>query len=362
MRIHIPVTIVACCLLAGLLSCGPSAERPSSAQATDGEDEGGAPQIDWSGVWDTSNGRMDLGQDGNAVAGTWHPNSGRIVGTIEAQTLRIEWTMKDEDGTITSGLGEFVLAENGQTFTGWRSLEGDSVQEPWEGLRIADRLVGRARADLEFCPWRGAWKDTGSGYIIFKQDVGSPWVTGEFIGGIWGYGTLEGKAYGWHLEFEYQGDLDTGSATLTMSADMGSFSGRWFSDREVDVLEAEFEFSSTDLREDYSGVWDTDWGEMELALDQETGCLTGSIGDASIPGGEGECEMDGRVVGAGCSFKWELTRDDGSSMSGRGMLEMAEEGTSFAGWWSVEGSDRRDWLVGRRAGPESIGETVSEVH
>jgi len=98
----------------------------------------------WEGLWHTNWGKMTLIQTGTKVSGTYTYDSGRIEGTISGNVLKGTWSESpsysppDDAGEV-----EFVMSEDGMTFTGkWRyGSEGDWGK--WDG---GTRLPGYSNA------------------------------------------------------------------------------------------------------------------------------------------------------------------------------------------------------------------------
>jgi hypothetical protein len=93
---------------------------------------------DFSGVWQTTYGRMVLNQEGSAVTGfyTYQGISG-IQGTVN-QAGRLVFTYTEPDA---EGEGWFELGEGGISGL-WRAT-GSSTWSSWEGYRVGDDQSGR---------------------------------------------------------------------------------------------------------------------------------------------------------------------------------------------------------------------------
>ncbi|HNW94154.1 MAG TPA: hypothetical protein PKM88_14690, partial [bacterium] len=85
----------------------------------------------FTGTFTTTFGTMVLTQTGSSVTGTYDFAGGSsITGTVSGQTLT--FTYREPS---VSGEGEFVLAADGNSFTGkWREQDGDTWNE-WTGTR-----------------------------------------------------------------------------------------------------------------------------------------------------------------------------------------------------------------------------------
>ncbi|HYE82507.1 MAG TPA: S-layer homology domain-containing protein [Clostridia bacterium] len=88
----------------------------------------------WTGEWKTSWGDMTLTQTGEKVTGTYTFDSGKIVGTVSGNVLTGTWSESPSySPPHDAGEVEFVISEDGKSFTGkWRyGSEGDWGN--WEG-------------------------------------------------------------------------------------------------------------------------------------------------------------------------------------------------------------------------------------
>ena len=68
---------------------------------------------EWQVMWRDGTVLISLEQSGVAVTGSVKPHGGRLSGTVEGSKLKGEWT---RDSALIPV--EFVMAEDGQTFTG----------------------------------------------------------------------------------------------------------------------------------------------------------------------------------------------------------------------------------------------------
>ena len=109
--------------------------RKSAAVAPTSRDNTQAVSLaDFSGTWETTYGRMVLSQQGNHVTGGYEYNGGKIAGNVVGNKLRGQWR---ETALIFCGSGdmEFVMSQDGRSFSGgWRGL-GSSNWTNWTGSR-----------------------------------------------------------------------------------------------------------------------------------------------------------------------------------------------------------------------------------
>ena len=115
--------------LVSLASCGPSLPA-----------KGPMPQgVAWTGVWDTTFGPLVLKQEGNRVVGVYKYGEAGIVGAVVGETdgnyVNFKWA--EQEGGAGTGHGLFVMAEDGNSFTGaWGTGEDDRGSGSWEGTRV----------------------------------------------------------------------------------------------------------------------------------------------------------------------------------------------------------------------------------
>lgn len=178
---------------------------------------------DFSGHWDHNFGYMDITENGNLVAGTYHNSVGggagsnsTISGTVNGNTL---------DGHYGNGPGtiHFVLGGNGKTFTG--NFDGTAQ---WCG----------ARTGISFpsgCAFDGAWNTkydpgTGTQCAMNLSQIGST-VTGTYcngtitagaityagsyvvLNGKWNFGALNNGPFIFYLQIytaqQFQGNYNS---------------------------------------------------------------------------------------------------------------------------------------------------------
>jgi len=275
---------------------------------------------------------MELAQDGAIVVGRYEENNGVISGTVSGRTLDFIWTTDPElDLYNCDGIGEFTLTSDGESFEGtWQYKEGGQVFE-WSGVKLGPRELTASRADVDYCLWKGSW-DTTLGIVAFDQDIGESTVAGEFIANG-SYGTFTGAADGWNLYGEWETEYLNGPCQFEMDDDLGGFRGTMQYDSDTDDLDWDGDFISSAIREDFTGLWDTDWGEMNIVQDRLTGVFIASIMDADVGDLHGEIAVEGNVVGNVCTFHWilEARRD---YFNGSAIFTMSDTGESFSGAWS----------------------------
>ncbi|MGE3529272.1 MAG: hypothetical protein AB7G54_07570, partial [Methyloceanibacter sp.] len=97
-----------------------------------------ARRANFSGVWNSVAGkdatkfRLDLGQQGTLVKGSYQPNDGRISGRVDGNVLIFNWSQPGMNGT---GRFEMLDPEN-KTFRGEYYIDGQSgLAGYWGGAR-----------------------------------------------------------------------------------------------------------------------------------------------------------------------------------------------------------------------------------
>jgi len=294
----------------------------------------------WDGIWSTNYGRMELAQDGTEVVGfyTSDEGDGRIFGTAKDYKFKGTWTLVRE-GFPTQGPIEFTISEDGLSFTGWWAFDTDlKTRNNWSGSKIGERELVEELSDVDYCLWRGAW-EFDDGIFIFEQEISETQVTGQLLlnGNVY---NLEGTANGWGLDINYENQIDAGSGHLDMDPSLDSFTG-WvknsFTGEHSDLTGT---FLSGNLREDFSGTWMTDIGEMEITPVSSSGEINVTIENAVVGQWQGSLRtIRGEVLGPTLSFKW-LIRASEILMDGSGELTMSDDGKSFNGrLWGTGGVD-----------------------
>jgi len=211
-----------------------SSTPPEDAgQGTDGSQpasSAGAPEViarAFAGCWDSPEwGWMRLETDGTTVSGTYEHDEGRIEGVVEGSALLGMWLEEpsyappDDGGDI-----EFVLSEDGQSFTGhWRYGTGEGWSGSWTAVRVECEPAAPSGAAVQ---WANKWDTTyGEMELQFSGDL----VTGEYESDD---GRIEGTVSGllitgiWSEEPSYAPPNDAGQFEFTLDEDGRSFTGRW---------------------------------------------------------------------------------------------------------------------------------------
>ncbi len=109
-----------------LLLLSAAAPAASSAPAND------SPAKSFSGIWETSFGRMQLHQAGQAVNGSYsYTASSEVAGVVEGDKLTFSYREGD-----TEGEGWFELSDDGESFSGkWRE-DKSTKWRAWTGTRV----------------------------------------------------------------------------------------------------------------------------------------------------------------------------------------------------------------------------------
>ncbi|MBR0599867.1 S-layer homology domain-containing protein [Sinanaerobacter chloroacetimidivorans] len=105
----------------------------------------------WAGEWETNWGNMTITQTGSKVTGTYTYDEGRINGTVSGNVLTGTWSEAPSYAPPgDAGEVEFVMSEDGKSFTGkWRyGSEGDWGN--WEGgTRTTEVILASTPKDYE---------------------------------------------------------------------------------------------------------------------------------------------------------------------------------------------------------------------
>lgn len=172
----------------------------------------------------------------------------------------------------------------------------------------------------------GTW-DTGRwGPMALKQD--GMYVSGSYTdregvisGTVSNMGGTQRLMYRWR-----NGDGANGVGYFDLSADAQSFSGRWVQGETLrDFHREEWNgrrTSSPPPPPDFTGNWDTEWGEVRL--NQGVRTVTGTY---HYRGGTIEGNLDGNVL----RFRW-VNRVTGETGTGKFILELY--GERFSGSWN----------------------------
>ena len=150
-----------------LVFAGPSEMFPSPS----------GPSLKVQGVWETSEGKMKLHQDGKNVAGSYNQNEGRIVGTLLNNTLAGYWIedsssqrcSKPREGSNYWGRISFRFTTRDK-FEGKWSYCGKKPGSTWTGKRKC--FASNPPRGVE-----GIWK-TNEGMMILRKDGNK--VTGTY--------------------------------------------------------------------------------------------------------------------------------------------------------------------------------------
>jgi len=111
----------------------------------------GAHSCDWTGLWETDYGNMDLWQYDGEVVGTYGQDQGRIKGAVSSGTLIGTWS---EAPTYSSpndaGHTELNISQNCNNFIGRRRYNSaEDRASTWSGNRVfEDTNFGIDDADL----------------------------------------------------------------------------------------------------------------------------------------------------------------------------------------------------------------------
>ena len=96
-------------------------------------------QADWSGIWDTTYGQMELKQSNGAVVGTYEHDGGRIRGQVLGERMIGTWS-EDLSHAPPDGAGdvELNISADGKSFSGrWRYGFSEPWRSPWSGTRVS---------------------------------------------------------------------------------------------------------------------------------------------------------------------------------------------------------------------------------
>jgi alkaline phosphatase D len=115
-------------LLTGLLICPVLAQKAGQPVAR---------PADWSGVWKTTFGTLNLTQNGDQLTGTYPYRKGRLKGVVSGRVLRGRWYEGRADWDEYRGDFEFRLTPDGNHFIGrWGKGFGKPMRGRWVGRRI----------------------------------------------------------------------------------------------------------------------------------------------------------------------------------------------------------------------------------
>ncbi len=93
--------------------------------------------IDWTGIWETNYGEVELQQTNNTVSGVYVLKQGRINGRASDDKLAGEWS-EAPSYAPPNDAGEFEIQmdQSGRSFKGkWWKL-GSTKEHEWSGRKI----------------------------------------------------------------------------------------------------------------------------------------------------------------------------------------------------------------------------------
>jgi MscS family membrane protein len=97
----------------------------------------GPKPADWSGVWQTTFGVLNLNQNGNQVTGTYPYRKGRLKGEVVGNVLRGRWYEGQANWDEYRGDFEFKMSPDGNHYVGrWGKGFGKPLLGRWVGRRI----------------------------------------------------------------------------------------------------------------------------------------------------------------------------------------------------------------------------------
>lgn len=162
-------------------------------------------------------------------------------------------------------------------------------------------------------PWQGDWI-TDRGKMTLKQ-------TGNKITGKYGKGgSLNGTLKGNELSVSYRKGKESGTGKFELSENKNSFKGSWTQGRGGGSWNGWRMDPKAESRKlaDYSGVWLTSWGTMQL---KQTGKkIKGKYG------AQGWKTLEGEVVGGKMKFSWSQP-----GFTGKTEVEQSLDGNRFFG-------------------------------
>ncbi|HHY64979.1 MAG TPA: hypothetical protein GX501_08015 [Clostridiaceae bacterium] len=179
----------------------------------------GPPAQNWSGIWFTDRGKMDLVQNGIYITGTYGTN-GTIEGMISGNKLI--GTFKDNTG---SGELEFVISPNGETFDGKYRTRQNQPWQKWNGKREKDVFTQYLRQLPSPADFSGTWDVKSLGKVVFHQQNNS--VTG-YVGSK---DRITGTVVNNRLSGTYKKGGSSYLIEIFMNEDNKSFTGFWGTDQ-----------------------------------------------------------------------------------------------------------------------------------
>ncbi len=161
--------------------------------------------------------------------------------------------------------------------------------------------------------WQGDWF-TDRGKMSLKQSGNK--VTGTYSK----TGTVSGTVKGAELSVKFRNGQNSGTGTFTLASNKNSFEGSYKQGRGGGSWRGWRADPKVESRKmaDYSGVWLTDWGTMQL--EQSNGKITGKYG------AQGWKTLEGEVVGGKMKFDWKQP-----GFIGKTEVEQSPDGKRFYG-------------------------------
>lgn len=172
--------------------------------------------------------------------------------------------------------------------------------------------------------WQGQWI-TDLGIMNLTQSGNT--VSGSYDGN----GTIQASVSGHKLTGTYRRGNNSGQVSLEMAADRLAFSGEWSTQNGSGKWRGwrSDNSGSSDETADFSGVWLSSWGTLQLQ--QEGARVTGRYG------AEGWSFLEGTVTGKRLKLTWRRNQ-----WSGQAWLEVTADGQRLFG--ASEGNDPTAWL------------------
>jgi hypothetical protein len=263
------------------------------------------PACNFTGIWDTDFGDLQLTQTGNVLTGVYNYQEGKITGGVTGNTATGTWSESPSfQPPLDAGDFTFTLSSDCKLFTGqWRYGSCD-----WDGdingKRVAPPTPTPAPTPAPTpvptpagqTGWGGTW-DSPYGKMVIT--VSGNQVTGayehshgRFTGTISG-NTLRGV---WAEEPSYRPPEESGDMELTLAADAQSFTGRWrygssgsWTDNWNGSRSPALKVPGAQGACDWTGTWSFDW-DSNLRLTQSGTSVTGTY----IRGGK-TCYVNGTV-------------------------------------------------------------------
>lgn len=92
-------------------------------------------EINFSGIWDSDFGSMELKQTGDQVVGSYSNQLGSITGTVEDRKLIFNW----KDPLYSTGWGRFEISDDGDSIIGvWGLGEASEAKGKWNATRYKE--------------------------------------------------------------------------------------------------------------------------------------------------------------------------------------------------------------------------------